>query len=61
MAISEQWKQNVLRCQALKRTPVRLTKGTHKLYIKALDGHIVVDQWMIDACKDRQSYLIPAE
>ena len=27
----------------LKQTPVRLTKGSHKLYIKALDDHIIVD------------------
>lgn len=56
---SEGWKQNVLRCQALKETPVRLTKGRHTLYIKALDDHIVVDQWMVDFERDRAFYVIP--
>jgi len=55
---SEQWKKNVLRCQALKQTPIRLTKGSHKLYIKALDDHIIVDQWMIDFNKERKFYVI---
>ena len=55
---SEQWKKNVLRCQALKQTPIRLTKGPHKLYIKALDDHIIVDQWMIDFNKERKFYVI---
>ena len=58
---SEQWKKNVLRCQALKQTPIRLTKGPHKLYIKALDDHIIVDQWMIDFNKERQFYVIPVK
>ena len=53
---SEQWKKNVLRQQALKRTPVRLTTGKHQLHIKALDDHIIVDQWMIDFTKDRLFY-----
>lgn len=56
---SEEWKRNVLRCQALKETPVRLTKGRHTLYIKALDDHIVVDQWMVDFERDRAFYVIP--
>ncbi len=55
---SEQWKKNVLRCQALKQTPIRLTKGSHKLYIKALDDHIIVDQWMVDFNKEREFYMI---
>ena len=58
---SEQWKKNVLRCQALKQTPIRLTKGSHKLYIKALDDHIIVDQWMVDFNKERQFYVIPVD
>ena len=49
----------MLRCQALKETPVRLTKGHHTLYIKALDDHIVVDQWMVDFERDRAFYVIP--
>ena len=58
---SEQWKQNVLRQQALKKTPIRLTAGRHRLYIKALDDHIIVDQWMIDLLGNSQSYEIPVK
>lgn len=58
---SEGWKRNVLRGQALKETPVRLTKGRHTLYIKALDDHIVVDQWMVDFDRDRAFYVLPVE
>ena len=56
---SEQWKQNVLRCQALKQTAVKLTKGHHTLKIKALDNHIIADQWMIDFNANRHFYTIP--
>ena len=56
---SEQWKQNVLRGQALRRQTIRLTSGQHTLTIQALDDHIVVDQWMVDHQTDRQHYLIP--
>ena len=41
---SEQWKQNVLRGQALRQLPVSLAAGEHTLTIRALDEHIVVDQ-----------------
>ena len=57
---SERWKQSVMRGQSLNKTPVRLTKGKHRLIVKALDHHIVFDQWMIDACQDRARYAIPA-
>ena len=56
---SERWKQNVLRGQALKKTPVKVSKGWHTLRIKALDDHIIFDQWMLDFCPDRQFYVIP--
>jgi hypothetical protein len=56
---SEFWKQSVLRGQALKQTPVTLTKGKHTLKIKALDDHIICDQWMLDFKKDRKFYVIP--
>lgn len=56
---SEFWKLSVLRGQALKKTPVRLSKGIHKLTVKALDDHIIIDQWMVDFQKNRQFYLIP--
>lgn len=45
---SEGWKQNVLRGQAVRELPVELKKGSHTLVIKALDNHIIADQWMID-------------
>ena len=57
---SERWKQNVLRGQALKKTPVKVSNGRHTLRIKALDDHIIFDQWMLDFCPDRQFYVIPA-
>jgi hypothetical protein len=55
---SDFWKLSVLRGQALKETPVRLTKGSHKLYIKALDDHVIVDQWVVDFNKEREFYVI---
>ena len=56
---SEFWKVSVLRGQALKETPVKVSKGHHTLKIKALDDHIIADQWMIDFKKDRKFYVIP--
>ena len=56
---SEFWKLSVLRGQALKQTVVRLGSGHHTLRIKALDDHIVADQWMLDFKKHRQFYVIP--
>lgn len=44
---SEEWKRNVLRGQALRHLPVRLETGIHTLTIRALDAHIVVDQWKL--------------
>ena len=58
---SKKWKLNVLRGQALNKTPITLTKGTHTLTIKALDNHILADQWMVDFAKDRHFYVIPAK
>ena len=57
---SEFWKQSVLRGQALKQTTVKIGKGKHTLKIKALDDHIIMDQWMIDFKKGRKFYVIPA-
>lgn len=57
---SEFWKLSVLRGQALKQTPVMVSKGRHSLKIKALDDHIIMDQWMLDFKKDRKFYVIPA-
>lgn len=56
---SEGWKQNVLRCQTMRKTDVQLTKGNHTLTIRAIDDNIVVDQWMIDYKTDRKFYLFP--
>lgn len=56
---SEFWKLSVLRGQALKQTPVRVGRGRHTLRLKALDNHIVADQWMLDFKKHRQFYEIP--
>lgn len=56
---SERWKQSVLRGQSLNKTSVRLTKGSHRLKIKALDDQIIVDQWILDFCSDRKFYVIP--
>ena len=48
---SESWKQNVLRGQALKETSVSLSKGWHTLRLKAIDDHIIADQWMMEISK----------
>ena len=45
---SETWKQNVLRGQAIRQMPIQLSKGKHTLVVKALDDHVVVDQWKIE-------------
>ena len=42
---SEEWKQNVLRGQALREQRVHLSAGQHTLTIRALDAHIVFDQF----------------
>ena len=56
---SEFWKTSVLRGQALKTTPAKVSKGQHTLKVKALDDHIIMDQWMLDFKKDRKFYVIP--
>lgn len=59
---SERWKQNVLRGQARRSLELPpLAAGHHTLEIKAIDAHIVVDQWMIDHKPSRNFYLIPQE
>ncbi len=59
---SERWKLNVLRGQAVRKLPIdRLAKGEHTLTIKAIDNHIIVDQWMIDYKPNRKFYLFPVE
>ena len=44
---SERWKDNVLRCQALRDVHAHLEAGTHTLTIRALDEGIVVDEWKL--------------
>ena len=56
---SERWKQNVLRGQARRTQQVHLSAGRHTLALTALDEHIVVDQWWLDAHTERRGYLAP--
>lgn len=58
---SEGWKENVLRGQAVRETPIDIAEGSHTLTIKALDSHIIADQWMIDWQEGRKAYLFPIE
>ena len=58
---SEFWKKSVLRGQALKETPVKVSNGRHTLKLKALDDHIIADQWMLDFETGRKFYVIPTE
>jgi hypothetical protein len=58
---TEQWKQHVLRGQAVKTTKHTLAKGLHTLTVTALDNHVVIDQWMIDFDMDRKFYLFPVK
>lgn len=57
---SEGWKQNVMRGQAVRTLELPALKaGKHTLAIKAIDSHIVVDQWMLDYEANRKFYLFP--
>lgn len=56
---SERWKKNVLRAQTVRELPVSVNKGKHTLVVKALDHHIVVDQWMLDFDTKRSFYVFP--
>ena len=59
---SEGWKQNVLRGQAVRDLKLTgLKSGKHQLVIKALDSHLIVDQWMLDSNLTRKFYLFPIE
>ena len=55
----ERWKQNVLRQQAVRELHVAISKGHHTLIIKALDHHIILDQWMLDHIPTRRFYMFP--
>ncbi len=56
---SEFWKVSVLRGQALKQVSVDVEKGRHRLTVRALDDHIIMDQWMLDFQTKRKFYMIP--
>ncbi len=56
---SEVWKENVLRGQAIRNTMYRISKGKHTLVIKALDNHVLIDQWMLDFKPERRFYMFP--
>ena len=56
---SEQWKENVMRGQAVRTVPATLKAGRHTLELKALDDNVVVDQWMWDPEAERKFYLFP--
>jgi hypothetical protein len=58
---TEPWKQNVLRGQVLRRVPVTLTAGAHRLMLRALDDNIVFDEWIVDFVQERKYYVIPTE
>ena len=58
---SERWKQNVLRGQALRSMPVTITRGRHVLRIRALDDHIIADQWALDFHPQRGFYELKTE
>lgn len=57
---SERWKLNVLRGQAVRELKLAgLKAGKHSLVIKALDNHVIIDQWMVDYDCNRKFYLFP--
>ena len=56
---SERWKLNVLRGQAVRTIGLKdLQAGSHTLRIKALDHHVIADQWAVDFNNARKHYLI---
>ena len=57
---SNQWKQNVLRQQTVRTLQLpNLKAGQHKIIIKAIDPHVILDQLMVDFNKRRNFYLFP--
>lgn len=56
---SDRWKENVMRNQRLVDVPVEISSGKHTLTLKAVDDHIIFDQWMLDFNPRRQFYIIP--
>lgn len=60
-ASSKRWEQGVLRGQSLITLPASLSSGMHTLTIKALNDHVVFDQWMVDRDVDREFYVFPVK
>lgn len=57
---SDPWKQNVLRQQTLRSLQLpQLKAGQHRIVVKALDPHILLDQLMVDFNRNRSFYLFP--
>ena len=57
---SDRWKLNVLRGQTIRELTLKgLTPGTHTMTVRALDPHVVLDQWMVDSKAKRSFYLFP--
>lgn len=56
---SKQWKFDLWRGQALKSFYVTLPSGNHSIEIKALDDHVIIDQWVLDFDVDREYYVFP--
>jgi hypothetical protein len=44
---SETWKNNVMCGQSIKKLHINILSGHHKLTIRALDNHVILDQWML--------------
>lgn len=58
---SDRWADGVMRGQARISLPIALNAGSHTLVVKALNDHVVFDEWMIDNDADRQFYVFPIE
>ena len=58
---SKEWKLNVWRGQVQKSFYTTLFYGNHEIEIRALDDHVIVDQWILDFDVDREYYMIPTE
>ncbi len=50
---------DIWRGQTRKSFFTTLKKGNHVVEIKALDDHIILDQWILDFDVDREYYVIP--
>lgn len=58
-ASSSRWAKGVTRGQTVVTLPVSLTSGSHTLTVKALNDHVIFDQWMLDRDVDREFYVFP--